>query len=261
MSKVMPSQVVQTIDQLFPHAKLGGRDALIEVSSSPKLKAILALIDEIPEELIDLPAPQYAILVLAKSTIEFNLDIWTTRGSGGGMPPVNGTDVVAAIRQSLSQCSDEHPPPQTAELLFVSDAALRDSIRRDVGAAYRALANSEWKAATVLAGATIEALLHWKIHSWPKMAEIEQALSEVIKNKLANDPKSKDIDRWGLEHFIEVSANMNFIQSDTKIAVGLARNFRNLIHPGRAARLQQTCDRATAYSAIGALEHVIRDLS
>jgi len=28
---------------------------------------------------------------------------------------------------------------------------------------------------------------------------------------------------------------------------------------GRAARLAQTCDRATAYSAIGALERVIRD--
>jgi hypothetical protein len=31
--------------------------------------------------------------------------------------------------------------------------------------------------------------------------------------------------------------------------------------PGRAARLAQTCDRATAHSAIGALVHVIRDLS
>ena len=51
------------------------------------------------------------------------------------------------------------------------------------------------------------------------------------------------------------------ISPDTCNAARLARNFRNLIHPGRAARLAQVCDRATAYSAVGALEHVIRDLT
>ena len=42
------------------------------------------------------------------------------------------------------------------------------------------------------------------------------------------------------------------------LAVTPPQSFRNLIHPGRAARLAQTCDRATALSAIGALEHVVR---
>jgi hypothetical protein len=54
---------------------------------------------------------------------------------------------------------------------------------------------------------------------------------------------------------------LDLLRPDTSTAAKLAKNFRNLIHPGRAARLAQTCDRATAYSAIGALEHVIRDLS
>jgi hypothetical protein len=47
----------------------------------------------------------------------------------------------------------------------------------------------------------------------------------------------------------------------TYAAAKLAQNFRNLIHPGRADRDNQVCDRGTAYSAIGALEHVIRDLT
>ena len=70
-----------------------------------------------------------------------------------------------------------------------------------------------------------------------------------------------DIDRWDLDQFIEVAAYLDLLTTDTCTAARLAKNFRNLIHPGRAARLAQTCDRATAYSAIGALEHVIRDLS
>jgi hypothetical protein len=44
--------------------------------------------------------------------------------------------------------------------MFITDDALRNSIRGDIGAAERAFANFEWKAATVLAGAAIEALLH-----------------------------------------------------------------------------------------------------
>jgi hypothetical protein len=48
-------------------------------------------------------------------------------------------------------------------LSFIQHSDLRESIRNDVGAANRALLNCEWKAATVLAGATIEALLHWAL--------------------------------------------------------------------------------------------------
>jgi hypothetical protein len=46
-------------------------------------------------------------------------------------------------------------------------------------------------------------------------------------------------------------------REDTK----LAREFRNLIHPGCAQRLGQKCDRGTALFSIAALDHVVRDLS
>jgi hypothetical protein len=50
------------------------------------------------------------------------------------------------------------------------------------------------------------------------------------------------------------------LSPDTCKAALLAKDFRNLVHPGRAARLNQACNRGTAYSAVGALEHVIEDL-
>jgi hypothetical protein len=41
----------------------------------------------------------------------------------------------------------------------------------------------------------------------------------------------------------------------------LARDFRNLIHPGRAQRTGADCDRGTALTALAAIELVVRDLS
>ena len=186
--------------------------------------------------------------------------IWRVRGAVGDMAHVKGLDAITVVHV-LARCADEYPPSSTTELSFIKDNELRESIRRDAGAANRALNNAEWKAATVLAGATIEALLHWRLQEPPPdSVAIQSAVDALVAAKTFNEPH-KDPDRWQLHHFIEVAAHLNLIGSDTSSAARLAQNFRNLIHPGRAARLAQTCDRATAYSAIGALEHVIRDLT
>jgi hypothetical protein len=261
MSKVMPSQVVQTIDELFPHAaKNIVRDAMLTAGHSSQLLGILNLLRDVPDELINLSSADYSELVLATSTIEEHLAIWRARGNVGNMAHVKGSDAVTVIRRALSRCPDEYPPLATTELLFIKDDALREDIRRDLGATNRALNNAEWKAATVLAGATIEALLHWRFQEpSPGSNVVQGAVTALVASRTLNKPSS-DMDRWELHHFIEVAAHLNLIKPDTSSAARLARNFRNLIHPGRAARLAQTCDRATAYSAIGALEHVIRDL-
>jgi hypothetical protein len=260
MPSVMPSQVVQTIDELFSHAASGRGDGQLQASHSPQLIGILNLVKAIPSELITLPPNVYADLVLALSTIEYHLDVWTSRGPVGGMDRVKGYDVVTLLRKILIQCPDEYPAPSTTDLLFVKDNELRDSLSRDVGAAVRALNNSEWKAATVLAGATIEALLHWKLQQPPiTQAARDAAVKALVAAKKMQNP-NPDIDYWTLQHFIEVAAELKVIGADTTTEVKLAQNFRNLIHPGRATRLGQTCDRGTAYSAIGALDHVIRDI-
>jgi len=54
---------------------------------------------------------------------------------------------------------------------------------------------------------------------------------------------------------------LKLISDDTAKLVRLAKDFRNLIHPGRAARLGQKCDRATALGALAAMEAVARDLA
>lgn len=261
MPRIMPSQVVQTIDELFPHAAKNLHDATLSAGQGSQLLGILNLLNDVPDELIILTAADYSELILAKSTIEEHIAIWRARGNVGDMAKVKGFDALTVIRRALVKCPDEYPPPTTTDLLFVKDASLRESIRSDVGASNRALNNAEWKAATVLAGAAIEALLHWRLREpSPGIAAIQIAVAALVAARTMNKPDS-NIDRWELHHFIEVARHLNLLKADTCTAARLAQNFRNLIHPGRAARLAQTCDRATAYSAIGALEHVIRDLT
>jgi hypothetical protein len=81
---------------------------------------------------------------------------WHQRG--GDEPPkyINDKSPVAIVRDVLSKCPDQSPSPATSELAFVTDDALRESIRLDVSTATSALHNSEWKASTVLAGAAVE---------------------------------------------------------------------------------------------------------
>jgi hypothetical protein len=262
MSNVMPSQVVRTIDELFSHAIKGGGDGQLQAGHSPQLCGILSLVKAVPLELINVSSSDYADLVLATSTIEYHLGVWTARGNVGGMSLVKGSDAVSVIRRVLVQCPDEYPPPTTTELLFIKDEELRESIRRDVGAANRALTNSEWKAATVLAGAAIEALLLWKLQEHPLgEATSKKALADLVGQGSLRQPRNTDLESWDLHHYIAVANKLNVIKKDTYSAAKLAQNFRNLIHPGRSARLNQICDRATAYSGIGALEHVIRDIA
>ena len=77
---------------------------------------------------------------------------------------------------------------------------------------------------------------------------------------LTRQPDS-DLERWDLNEYIEVAARIDIIKPDTAEQTRLARKFRNFIHPGRAQRLAQKCDRATALSAVAGVEHVARDLT
>jgi hypothetical protein len=259
MARAVPTQAVQTIDYLFPHASKNARDALITIGQSSKLLGVLTTLKDVPDELIVLPAEEYADLVLAKSTIEETLSIWRSRDNGSGMAHVNGFDAVTVIRRALAKCPDEFPSTSVS-LLFISDPALRDNIRADLSAVNRALSNAEWKAATVLAGATIEALLHWRLQQpSPGSAAISAAVNALVENGTIKIRPNSNLDRWELHHFIEVAHELRLLSPDTRDATRLAQNFRNLIHPGRAARLGQSCNRATALSAVGALEHVIAD--
>lgn len=261
MTKVVPSQVVELIDESLPAARDRPTERIrVGVEYAPQISAIVNLAREIPSELIQLSGSDYADLVLGLNGLENIISTWRTRGAVNVPWEVRGISLFVLVRRALAKCPDESPAPATTDLPFIADEDLRRNIRRDISAANSALHNGEWKAATVLAGSATEALLLWGIQNKKAKFEVTATVDALVEARKLNQPRNNNPENWGLHEYIEIAFHLQLIEHDSATQARLAKDFRNLIHPGRAARLGQTCDRATALSAIAAVEHVVRDL-
>jgi hypothetical protein len=262
MPRIVPSLVFRFIASI----PVQEANEIVRMNSigSAALSAVLDLVDQIPDELLTMDSETYGSLILAKAQIKDMLATWTSnRTAGHTLQTVQlhrSKNPVAQIRDALAKCPDESPAPGTSELKFISDEELRTNLRNDIGAVTRALSNGEWKAATVLAGSAIEALLLWDLLN-RRQATFPGAASALVANKTFDKPPSSDPGEWSLHHYVEVEAHLGIIKPDTATETRLAKKFRNLIHPGRAQRLGQKYDRGTALSSVAALDHVVRDLS
>lgn len=168
----------------------------------------------------------------------------------------HGETPLKVIWRLLKQCPDEYPDPKTRLVPFVKDEALRASIDADIAGAYSALANDEFKAATVMAGATSEALLPWALQD-PRVLPTLATLSP----KPITAAAELEAPGWGLDKYISAAVHAGLINDTTQKALELARDYRNLIHPGRSKRLNAACSRGTAHGAIAALELLAQSLS
>ena len=106
MARVMPSQVVQTIDEMFPNAKKNGPDAMLSPGRGSQLLGILNLLKEVPDKLIALPPADYSGLILRK---KHDREHWRARGPVGNMAHVKGSDAPTVIRRVLAKCSRRQP--------------------------------------------------------------------------------------------------------------------------------------------------------
>ncbi len=262
MPRVVPSQVVAFINTLWPTAE---QQRSLNRAQQGQLSGLVNLVDQIPSELLVMDAATYALFVCGRAHISQRLVYWASsdpnRGHELGTMPGQPEQIpVTVIRDALAQCPDESPAPATSELIFIPDPELRTNLRNDIGAVTRALSNGEWKAATVLAGSAIEALLLWDLQN-RRQANFPAAVTALVVNHTFQQPPSSDPEEWSLHHYVEVEAQLGIIKADTATEARLAKKFRNLIHPGRAQRLGQKYDRGTALSSVAALDHVVRDLS
>jgi hypothetical protein len=175
------------------------------------------------------------------------------RHHGTDEPPRNygQKSPVYLVREALSKCPDQNPSPQTTALTFIKDKTLGDSIRLDISSATDALHRNDFKGTTVLAGSAMEALLLWKIR--------DEGITAPIAGMRKNAKPSPE--EWTLEDYITVSDKRKWINANTVGQSRLAQNFRNLIHPGRAIRLAQACDRGTALGALAAVHLIVADLT
>jgi hypothetical protein len=262
MPRIVPSQVVSFIDTIMSRQST----ELVRMNSigAGGLSAVLDLVDQVPDELLTMDKEAYGSLIRAKGTIREILGTWTSnQNAGHKLLDFNlhrSNNPLLHIRDAFAKCADESPAPGTSELKFITDADLRSNLRNDVGAVNRALANGEWKAATVLAGSAAEALLLWALRQ-RQTADITSAIVAArARGDLTTNP-DPNLDRWNLHEYIEVAAALGVIKPNTAKQTRLAKGFRNFIHPGVAQRLGEKCDRATALSAVAGMEHIVRDLT
>jgi hypothetical protein len=263
MPRVVPSQVRQVIEKIFQNATKENHDAQFKLphTYSSQVAAVVALADSIPDELLRMDQSKFAQFVAALESAKNALRTWNSGDSRHNLGPIQAFGDVnpfALIYRALLDCPDESPDPKTSELAFVndpSDAELKDDLRIDISAAYTALSDGSWKAATVLAGSVMEALLLWRLKQDVKKAE---SANNCPKGK---GKKSLPLSKWHLPHYIAVAEELNLIEPSTATLVKQAKDFRNLIHPGRSERLGQKCTRGTAHSTIDAMELVIEDVS
>jgi hypothetical protein len=262
MPRIVPSQVVDFIAGI-PLPETNGVVRLANAGPAA-LAATVELVNQIPDELLEMDRAAYASLILAKAQISDILSTWTANQNAGhnrfGFQFTPSQNPLEMIRAALVKCPDESPSPSTSEFGFISDLELRANLRNDMGAINRALANGEWKAVTVLAGSAIEALLLWALQQRPSANIATAAANCMTAGTFTRQPKA-DLEWWDLHEYTEVALNLGLIKDETAKQVRLARQFRNFIHPGRTQRLSQKCDRATALSAVAGVEHAVRDLT
>jgi hypothetical protein len=267
MPRVVPSQVVAFIDQVFDWAAKqlvqNGPEITLACTSSPEVTALLELVDSIPPNLIVLAGNEYTQFVYCVSGLRAALQTWQTDRNYllRNLQKSPRLHPVTLIRRALLTCPDEYPQAAAHGLDFIPDLELRDELRVDLSSLEVALSNGEWKATTVIAGSISEALLLSALQQKPSQQDVlDSAVKLTDKGTFSKHP-GNNLEEWTLHNYIEVAKDLRVITEDTAVQTRLAKNFRNLIHPGRTQRLNQRCDRATAFSAVASVFHVIRNLT
>jgi hypothetical protein len=259
MPPYFPSQVVQFLDARFPFARGGKTDLpLLAQDVGPAIGHLVNMIDGIPSHLLPLTGQAAVEFGQSVQALRLALAIWTsgkTEYRIDALPGTNGWHPLGFIRKHLDAIGDEPVATEIDRLVFVSDAALRSGLARDIRAANAAFDHGEWKGAIVLAGSVIEALLLDSLLTYRQQSSLK---FEAAARKCHQD---EPLEKWVLHALTRVSQELGIVDADTANACDLARSFRNLIHPGRELRTAQPCDRPSAMSALAAMELVIRELS
>lgn len=258
MVRVVPSAIVDFIDQAFQEVVRKSGAVWIPYDRVAQLRVLLTLLDNLDEALTPIGRNAYNFLI-AREIIRNHLVGWEQHGSGyrGNLkstPGIAEENPVWVLRQLLKKCSDLAAPATTAELNFVEDVEYRARLREDVFAAESAFNNKEFKAATVMAGSVVEALLLLAIERAPK-----DDLDRAVKAPKNRDLEGKGIEFATLGQLERIARQLGLYSDEALRSVTLAAEFRNLIHPGKEKRKQAQCNQATARSALAAMDHLIAE--
>ncbi len=254
---VTPSELASFIDLAFPAAKPSAARQPFELGRN--YASTVAAIAEMAEDLVRShfthSAKDYIEFRAALAALKTAVRQWQSGEHAYGVGRVHMNDdrnAVVVMRDTLERCADSVPLASEREFDFVADEDLRVDLQRDMETARRALNSGEWKTATVFAGVTMETLL---------LAGLQRlAAVDASKFAKAQEVDQRPIERWTLEQLLSAAEKVGLLTETTLNNARTVQQFRNFIHPGKAQRLQQKCDRGTSFIAVGTVDRVARDV-
>jgi hypothetical protein len=219
------------------------------------------MLDRVPDNLIALTSDEFAQFQTAAATMRNQLDWWRIHGDQAldSTPGYPGEDPITLLFLLLSKCPDEASDASEAGFEFIEInlcAIVFGPIKEESTAPLRMASG---KLRRFLAGLWLRQYFFWAIQQRTS-ADVDIGLTKAQKEGLISSKISRDPLRWDLHEFIEVSANLGIIGSNTAIQTRLAKEYRNLIHPGREQRLVAQCGRGEAMATAASIEQVIRDM-
>jgi hypothetical protein len=247
----IPSEVVAYIDRSFPNVQLENRH--LGYKDAGFLRGLEALLSQIDPILLP-TGKDGADLTACRATIMSHVRMWETQGNTSALEHLKGRkeSILATVRGILQKCPDEPLATDINEFDFIVDESLRNELLKDLGSVSFLMRQKQWKAAMVLAGALIEAVL------LEQLGAFDPKTIDVSRKKIGEG--QADSLRWHLPSYVKVAADLQIIGEITRKQCDISGDLRNLIHPGKAIRKSQECDIAAAFSVIAGLEHVIRDV-
>jgi hypothetical protein len=197
MRHILPSQVVSLVEQMFPDSSRQERNPaapkfILEPGAAPRVSAIVEMTKAIPEHLLTIEGDAHTHFITSLKVLES----WASNGGWGQnlfrIQGLSQDNPLTTVLKMLRECPDEYPSPATSTLAFIGDDDLRTSLRLDLYATEQAVNNGEWKAATVLGGAVVEALLLWKLRT-RLPSDVQNAL-EAMKSE-SNSGRLKPLEK------------------------------------------------------------------
>jgi hypothetical protein len=243
-----PSNVREVIDVMAKGVRL--KDAKLYFGEWGPA-ALMELLDEIdPRILTEALVGELAVdWIRARSRLRAVVEHWNRIGAG---PALQGS-VVQTLYDLLGRCRDEPIPPALPKLAFIADPAIRDSVARDLLTIDRLMTQNEWKAATVIGGSVIEALLLQHIEA-TLLKQGTDAAAWAAKQKWTGDRLNPD--KWGLAECIDGAEKLGLLAKREIDLVKSCQGYRNLIHPGRE-RTTFPYDEGTAYAVVGGAKRLL----
>lgn len=249
-----PSVAVATLESLFPFISQPAAGGNVAGNLAGKVAAAIAVVEAIPTDLFVLDGADTAAFLTSMAELRSAVLTWQQRGETVGQVSFV---FFRRLHEVLTKCPDRRGAVGPSVFAFFKDPDLQADLDADLSEVNIAISQGEWKSATVIAGSMLEAMLLWEHQQ--DSTRTKAASAAAVAKATMTQPDS-DPNKWTLHQCIEIAAEAGVLNGPAATLARLAKDYRNLIHPGRATRLAQKPDRSTALAAVAAVEATIKAL-